>query len=82
MNYGRKRKLMGKIYKTFHCNNTKLKETEGWPTTDKRGTVCINDWKNNFAFYINFGKKPRIRIWKTKKNGDFIGNPIADSNKK
>ncbi len=58
--------------KSYICHNTDLKFKDRWDTVDKRGTVIIYDDKNQFAFVINFGKKPTMAMWSTKKNGDFI----------
>lgn len=63
--------------KTYICHNTNLEFKDRWDTADKRGTVVINDWKNQYAFVIDFGKSPKVRVWKTKKNGDFIGYEIG-----
>ena len=57
-------------HKTFYTHNTKLVETPGWDTTDKRGSVVIRDSKNNFMFQIDFGKRPRIKAFRTLPNGD------------
>lgn len=63
--------------KTFYCHNTKLTETEGWATNDKKGSVLIRDHNNNITFMICFGKKPKMRAWKTKENGDFLNQIIG-----
>jgi len=62
--------------KTFYCHNTKLKETEGWATSCKRGAVVIIDRKNHIHFQIDFGKRPKMRAWKTDKRGDLTDQII------
>ena len=58
--------------KTYTTHNTKLVQEEGWSTTDKKPTVVISDTKNLYGFVIEFGKFPKIEIYKIKKNGDFV----------
>lgn len=57
--------------KYYIAHNTKLEFKDSWPTADKRGTVVIYDTNNLTAIAITFGKKPKIKAWRTKKNGDF-----------
>lgn len=70
---------MGKSYKQFYCHNTKLVEKKGWPTTDKKGTVVIEDTKNGFHFEIVFGKEPNISIFKMDKHGRLCSGDLVEA---
>lgn len=57
-------------YKTIYCHNTSVLPVDGWSTVDKRGSAVITDHKNRFYFQITFGKRPRVRVYRTHANGD------------
>lgn len=59
-----------KSSKAYYCHNTNLTEQKGWKTTDRRGHVVILDKKNEFAFCIDFGKKPKMSCFKTSGQGE------------
>lgn len=53
--------------------NTQLEEIEGWPTTDRRGSIDLIDKHNGYAFNIQFGKTPKVSVYK-------LENKDVDSN--
>jgi hypothetical protein len=57
--------------KYYRAYNTKLEEIEGWSTADKKGCVEIIDEHNNFAFVIQFGKRPKISVFENSNRDNF-----------